>query len=337
MKHSPQQGVALIMVLIIVAMVSIISIQLITERNLHARRTSNIIMADNAWHFALGAETLASIAIVKSLKNEETVNLSQAWATEGIVFPIDGGLITAELKDLRSCFNLNGLLATASAGEQTTAQNSKPLAGEKVFAELLKALELDDVQEVALAARLRDWLDSDQQPAGFEGREDYEYSGYNPPYRTGDSLLGSRTELSTISGFTNDVLAQLLPYVCFIPGVTELVLNVNTIPVDQPELLSSFYDKLDKNTAASILNARATKGFDKTDFNSQLPAGAKLRDGVDIAFSSPYFSLTAKVELGRARVNLQSLLFYQGNKTPVQNNQTQTREVIVLARLGIND
>lgn len=329
MMPRKQKGVALIMVLIIIALVTIIATQLVTERNLHARRTSNILLADNAWQYALGAETLATIAISKSLKNQDNVNLSQLWATEGIVFPIDGGSISAKLRDLRSCFNLNGVLGNGGqqGGDLTPDDGNNPLPGEKVFAELLTSMQLPDVQPEALAARLRDWMDDDQQPSGLEGREDYEYSGYNLPYRTGDSLLGSLTELHTISGFDADLIARLSPYVCVIPGVTELVLNVNTIPVDQPELLSSFYDKLDKNTAASILTARPEKGFDENDYNSQLPADAKLHEGVSVQFTSPYFSAEAKVELGRVRMNLKSLLHYKA----------QSGEVQVLSRLGLND
>ena len=332
MNNNYQKGVALIMVLIIVALVTIIATQLVTERNLHARRTSNIILADNAWQFALGAETLAGIALVKSLKNEDTVNLSQPWASEGIIFPIDGGTLAAEMKDLRSCFNLNGILVGTEKeqqdGQEAREENNKPLPGEKIFTELVKSLEFEaEISAEALAARLRDWIDNDQQPAGLEGREDYEYSGYTQPYRTGDSLLGSRTELFTVSGFTPDLVARLLPYVCVIPDVTELVLNINTIADDQPELLSSFYDKLDTNTAASILSARPEAGFDKSSFDAQLPAEAVLHKGAEVDFTSPYFSVTAKVALGRARVNLKSLLQYD----------KQTSDIIVLARLGSND
>jgi len=331
MKRSHQDGVALIMVLVIIALVTIIATQLVTERNLHARRTSNILLADNAWEFALGAETLAGIVLAESLKNEKTVNLKQVWATEGIVFPIDGGSLSAEIKDLQSCFNLNGLLAGMSQnkdGETEASDKNKPSGGEKVFAELLKSLQTDTaISAEALAARLRDWLDSDQQPAGFEGREDYEYSGYAQPYRTGDTLLGGRSELFTISGFSPDLISRLLPYVCVIPGMTDLVLNVNTIATDQPELLSSFYDKLDINTASSILAARPEEGYDEQEFNTQLPADAKLHSGAKVDFTSSHFQLTAKVTLGRARVNMKSLLHYEA----------QTSDIIVLARVGIDD
>jgi general secretion pathway protein K len=331
MNRQKQQGVALVMVLIIVAMISIISAQLISERNLQARRTSNIILADNAWHFALGAEILAKIVITKSLKGEENVNLSQPWAMEGILFPIDGGKISAQLKDLRSCFNLNGILATEintnNDQDDQNRQANSPLAGEIVFTELLKNLELADIEPKALAATLRDWIDEDQQPSGFNGREDYEYSGYTMPYRTADTLIGSQSELATISGYNSTIIEQLLPYVCIIPDEPTLILNVNTISVDQPELLSSFYDKLDKSQASSILNSRPNEGFDEGEFNTQLPADAVLRKGAFIDFTSTYFSVSIQVELQRAKVNLKSLLHYQ----------EQSNDVLVIAHLGLDD
>ncbi|MCP4272599.1 MAG: type II secretion system minor pseudopilin GspK [Gammaproteobacteria bacterium] len=330
MMASHQKGIALIMVLIIIAIGAIVASQLITERNLHARRTSNIILADNAWEFALGAETLAGIILTKNLKNKDSVNLSQAWATEGVLFPIDGGSLAAEIKDLRSCFNLNGILAGSveEKDEKKEVDANQPLAGEIVFTELVKSLDTDETTSAtAVAARLRDWLDSDQRPAGFEGREDYEYSGYAQPYRTGDTLLGGRSELYTISGFNLDLIERLSPYICVIPGVTELVLNINTIKIDQPELLSSFYDKLDVNTAANILSTRPDNGYDQEGYNAQLPAEAKLHEGVEVAFTSPYFELTAKVALGRARISMKSLLHYE----------SQSNDIMVLTRTGLSD
>jgi len=328
MKGVHQKGIALIMVLIIIAVGTIVATQLVTERNLHARRVSNIILADNAWEFALGAETLASIVLAKSLKNEDSVNLSQVWATEGIIFPIDGGSLAAEIKDLQSCFNLNGVLAGSDVEEDNPVEANQPLAGEIIFTELVKSLDIDGtISPAAVAARLRDWVDSDQRPAGFEGREDYEYSAYTQPYRTGDTLLGGRSELYTISGFNYDLIERLSPYVCVIPGVTDLVLNINTIKTDQPELLSSFYDKLDINTAANILSARPKDGFDQEGYDAQLPAEAKLHKGAKVVFTSSYFELTAKVALGRARINMKSLLHYE----------SQTNDIMVLTRTGLND
>ncbi len=326
MKRHYQHGVALIMVLVIIALVTIIATQLVTERNLHARRTSNILLADNAWQFALGAETLAEIVLAESLKNTTTVDLEQAWATQGIVFPIDGGSLAAEIKDLRSCFNLNSVLAGIPQGN--TPGNNKSTDGEKVFTKLLRTILIDNnISAEALAVRLRDWLDSDQQPTGINGREDYEYSGYAQPYRTGDTFLGSRSELFTISGFTPDMIARLSPYVCVIPGVKDLVLNVNTIDTGQPELLSSFYDNLDINTASGILAARPKGGYDQQSYDTQLPAGSKLLDGATIEFTSAHFELTAKVILGNARANMRSLLHYK----------PQTSDIMVLARHGLDD
>ena len=329
-----QKGVALILVLIILALVSIVATQLIAERNIHARRTANLLLYDNAWSYALGAEELARIGLVELFKNVDEVTLAQPWASDGIVYPIEGGQLSGELKDLRSCFNINAIAAGAGIDENEEQEQEeisgeeKPRPGEKIFAELLNDLQVEtDVTPEGLAARLRDWIDQDQRPAGFEGREDYEYSGYTVPYRTADHPIVSITELYTISGFTPEIVSLLRPYLCVIPGVTELTLNVNTIDKEHPELLSSLYDNLDVATAQSILNARGITGFDEETYNQQLPAEAKLRPGARVDFTSPYFRLKARVSLGKARVSLQSLLEYQPN----------SKRVAVLARLGVND
>jgi general secretion pathway protein K len=331
--HKKQRGVALIMVLIILALVTIVATQLIAERGLHARRTSNQILADNAWDYALGAETLARIGLVELFKNVDEVHLNQPWAQQGIVYPIDenGNNITGTLKDLRSCFNLNALAQGATINNEQAQQEpleDKALPGERLFAELLTDLQLEtELPPEALAARLRDWVDDDQRPAGFEGREDYEYTGYSLPYRTADNLMVSLSELNTISGFTPKLVEAIKPYICAIPGVTELTLNVNTIEVEQAALLSSLYDKLDLSTAVSILSARPQNGYDQEGFNAQLPAEAQLHPGASVDFTSPYFQLKATVALGRARVAIQSLLEYDAS----------AKKVSVLARLGIND
>ena len=64
LKHSKEQsGIALILVLVIIALATIIATQLITMRGIYHQRTQNMALAENAWGYAVGAETLARLAI----------------------------------------------------------------------------------------------------------------------------------------------------------------------------------------------------------------------------------------------------------------------------------
>lgn len=327
-----QSGVALIMVLIIIALVTIIATQLITLRGIYSHRTQNVLLAENSWGYAVGAETLARLALHESLKNEDLVHLQQVWASQGVVFPIDGGQLSASLHDLRGCFNVNMVLASAASGtdSEQAGDSENKLVGEKIFSRLLQLipLELDQpIEPAALAARLRDWLDEDQRPSGFDGREDEEYTGYEQAYRTGDQPLTSVSELATISGFTPALMKQLEPYVCAIPDNSDLVLNANTIPAEQPELLASFYEQLTVEEARQILSGRPGDGFTSETYQPLLPAEARLMQGASISFDSSYFAARIEVDLGTTKTRLKSLLFYDKSGSTVQ----------LVARLGHND
>ena len=330
-----QQGVALILVLVILALVTLIATQMVSMRGLYSHRTQNMILADNAWGYAVGAETLAKIALNQSLKNEDNVHLGQPWASQSVVFPIEGGQLSASLKDLKGCFNVNMVATVPTSGNdnqdnQNPVNNDKATPGQQIFTRMLQLMPLELEQQPdfpALAARLRDWIDSNQLPTGFEGREDEEYSGYLQPYRTADQLLVSSSELRTISGFEPDLIAQLMPYVCVIPNHQDITINVNTIDADKPELLASFYTNLSLDQARNILSARPADGFDQDNFGPLVPADATLVKGAGIVFDSNHFAALIEVQLGNTKTRLKSLFEYDKSGSAVQ----------LLARLGHND
>ena len=344
-QRHKQQGIALVLVLVIIAFATIIAIQLISMRGIYNQRAQNIVLSENAWGYAVGAETLARIAIDQSLKDEDTVNLGQVWASQKVVFPIDGGQLTASLSDLRSCFNVNtvtpGLVKnddvienddSSDIGNETASidNNEKKTSGQKVFENLINYLsqQSTDLPEARLlAARLRDWVDPDTIPSGFEGAEDQEYMGYEQPYRTANQNLVSVGELRTISGFSAEIMDVIQPYICVIPDNNDLVINVNTIDADQPELLASFYENMTVATAADILGSRPVDGFTQEDYNPLVPADMRIINGATIDFTSDYFAARIEVQLGNTTTRLKSLLFY--NKA--------TSSVQTLARLGHND
>ena len=337
-----QGGVALILVLVVIALATIIASQLITMRGIYSQRTSNLIQAENAWGYAVGAEQLARIAINQALKNEDTVHLGQLWASQTVVFPIDGGQLTASLTDLRGCFNINMMSARANADnpnrdeqqQQQPVDNSKALPGQLVFQNLLRFLlqqstdpELSAIEPELLAARLRDWIDTDSIPAGFEGAEDQDYMGFVQPYRAANQKIVSVSELRTIRGFTPDLMALIEPYICVIPDNEDLIVNVNTIEVERAELLAAMYENMTPDTARGIITARPAAGFEPADFDPQVPADAKLIRGVTVDFTSSYFAAKIEVQLGQTTTRLKSLLFYNKSGSAVQT----------LARLGHND
>lgn len=112
-RLSSQRGVALISVLFVVALTVIITVEMSSRLMLQLTRTTNLNGSRQAYWYAIGAEQLAK-QLLKRINSEKdsrssTIHSGQDWAQQGVNYPVEGGTIGAELKDLQSCFNLNSL------------------------------------------------------------------------------------------------------------------------------------------------------------------------------------------------------------------------------------
>lgn len=82
-KHELQQqrGVALIIVLLIVALVSVLATQMGSRLQLQVKRASNIKDNNQAYWYAMGAEQYAQKSIKFLLENSDgVINLNQQWS-----------------------------------------------------------------------------------------------------------------------------------------------------------------------------------------------------------------------------------------------------------------
>ncbi|NOQ77637.1 MAG: type II secretion system minor pseudopilin GspK, partial [Methylococcaceae bacterium] len=111
-QNNRQKGVALVVVLLIVALVSIIATDLTGRLQREIRRSANIFDHQQAQYYVLGAEKFAIAIIQDDLKDSpDRDDLDQAWATKGLYFPVEGGDLTGVITDVNRCFNLNSLVA----------------------------------------------------------------------------------------------------------------------------------------------------------------------------------------------------------------------------------
>ncbi len=122
-----QQGVALIIVLLIVAIVSVLATEMGSRLQLQIKRASNIKENNQAYWYAMGAEQYARKSIKQLMdKDGDVIHLEQPWNQE-FVYPIEGGGIQAQLVDMQSCFNLNESLGLAQVARHWTHHPKLPL------------------------------------------------------------------------------------------------------------------------------------------------------------------------------------------------------------------
>lgn len=326
-----QRGIALITVLIIVALVSLIATGMSSALYMNMNRTSNLLDADQAQQYARSAEEFAIQILKKSFeKDDKKVYLGQPWATKGMTFPIDNGVMTGEIRDLQSCFNLNSLVPSKKGDPNKSFEPSRPDSlGKKVFKNLVReaGVQMDESPDPSetLSAALIDWMDGDQNPTGMEGAEDVYYSGLKVPYRTADQPLANVRELRAIKGFSAKVYDALKPYVCVLPSPDVLTINVNTVSSENTAVLAALYESNGAMAAQAILQARPEKGFDdlgtatgaagaQAKLLTATEAGGQGRPAPLLAVTSNYFLFKAHVVLGGGEARIESIIKRDGDQ-----------------------
>jgi len=284
-----QRGVAVLTAMLVVAIGTIIAVNLMWQATLDLRRTESALAADQGLMFMQGAEAWAAdILRQDQVDSPSSDNLSEPWATQLPPLPVDGGTIIGKLEDLQGRFNLNNLIK---------ADGTENSLYREQFARLLSVLQIDP----GLAGAVVDWLDADNDLRFPTGGEDVTYAGADPPYRAADTMITSASELMAVSGFTREIYSMLAPYVTALPIGTKL--NVNTASA---VVLASLSDDIDISAAEGLVQQRNDGAFadiDKTFEGLVDPKVLKELDGV-----SQHFLLTATVTLGTNQLTMRSVL-----------------------------
>ena len=105
-----QRGVALITAVLVVAIGTMIAVNLMWRGTLDLRRAEAALAADQGLLYVQGAEAWAADILRQDLVDSpDSDNLGEVWAIELPALPVDGGTITGKLEDLQGRFNLNNL------------------------------------------------------------------------------------------------------------------------------------------------------------------------------------------------------------------------------------
>ncbi|MDM8350135.1 type II secretion system minor pseudopilin GspK [Pseudomonas sp. sp1636] len=288
-----QRGVALITVMLVVAVVTVVCAGIIARQQLSIRSSANQLHVRQAWHYALGGETLAKALLRRDLEQGNprapVDHLGEPWARPLAPFALDeGGELRVRITDPSGRFNLNSLVRQSAPDDAAVAQ----------FRRLLLGLQID----AAYAERLLDWLDADQEPSGGLGAEDNQYLLAAPPYRAANRALVDVSELRLLLGMSEAEYQRLLPFVSALPA--DATLNVNTA---NARVLASLADGLSLSTAQGLVAARASQGYaDVASFLARLP-GLQVRNQA-LAVGSQYFQVISEVSVGDRRQVLRSSL-----------------------------
>jgi general secretion pathway protein K len=296
---SRQRGIALITAVLIVALATILAINVSFRGMVDQRRSANLFALDQGYEVALGAEAWGADILRKDAADSQVDHFGEAWAQTLPPLPIDEGVGTVEgrLEDMQGRFNLNNLAFADGT--------PNPRAIEELQ-RILTMLEL----EPTWAATIADWIDADPQPGFPDGAEDTVYTGENPPHLAANMPVTRASELLQMPGFGAERYRKLAPYVTALPVGTKL--NVCTAPGVVLDALSKSQRQFSLN-AEDLANRRKDACFPTLDdLRGTLGQADFAQVENSLAESSSYFRATVWVTIGTTQFTLYSLLARAG-------------------------
>jgi general secretion pathway protein K len=308
-----QRGVALITALLVVALATVAAVAMATRLHVDMRRTGNLLNGEQAYAYAVAAESWAYVILRRDQKESEYDSLGENWATALPPIAVEGGFVNGRIEDLQGRFNINNLIV--DGGEPTDAESAVNAEQLAYFKRLLDVLDL----EPALAPALLDWLDADINTTFPDGAEDDIYLLADPPYRAANRFMVSISELRLVQGFTPEVIAVLQPHISALPE--ETTININTAT---PMVLRALHKELDDSAVEQLITDRGEDGFADLDTFLEHGALAGLDLEIDVDITSDWFNVLTATRVGRGQAQLESLV-WRGGQQPQVISRIRTR------------
>lgn len=312
-----QKGVALLMTLLVLAVVTLALNQLqgLTQQDIELLQAKQL--EQQGWGYLLGAEILASQALTDSRIREQP----RWWASlrgEPVNYPIDEiGLVSLRVKDLRTCFNLNHL---ASLTSQESSHSLAELLPWRLYLNRLQEedLWLADLSFNQFLDLARDWVDLDNQ-ALPEGAEAGQYLLNDPPRAAANQPFVDISEVNWLGKENRNRFRQLPQNMCVLPN-SSLKLNVNTLSqADLPLLWALFEGQLNLSQLESWHADRPEVGYlDLEEFwqdlgDANLPADFKSKHGNKLMLVSDFYQLNVQMQLEELQLDYQAEIYLNPN------------------------
>ncbi|MBI5889574.1 MAG: type II secretion system minor pseudopilin GspK [Nitrosomonadales bacterium] len=280
MNSNTQRGVALVMVLLIVAMATTIAAFMAQQQGFWQREMENGRDRAQARRIAEAGIDWARAVLADDAAINQSDNAKEMWAMKLPAIPVEGGEVQGTIYDQQGLFNLNNLVRNGTVSAIDLAR----------FQRLLAALGLP--QE--LGGALADWMDTNSEVAA-NGAEDEYYTNLAKPYRCANRQLSDIGELSWVKGFDASIIKRLEPFVSVLPESNTAV-NVNFAP---PEVLMAILPGLTLQDARQIVTQIKTTPFKSTaEFTQQLPRSVIQDSTMNLSVSTQYFMVTGYATQG---------------------------------------
>ena len=319
-----QQGVALIIALVITTIAVSLASLAMYRQQLQIRLSANISNLEQAYEYATGMEDWSKKILEQDYKDDPKVDsLQEDWASDLPPIAIPGGSLKGQLFDLQGRINLNSLNNTfkkikpksnpnGPPGSSPNGPQGNPPNGPQgsppngpqgnpqkptfktetlvydIVANLITTIDKEQTlgPPQNFSDALKDWIDKDDEESQGGAESSY-YQSQEHPYMSANSLLMDKSELLLLKGMTKEIIEKLLPLVSTLPKDSKI--NVNTAEKEVLEAIG-----FDQETIADIKSAR-----DENPFKT-------MQDFWNLDKVKTFFAPTT--EAGKRKANYQQIL-----------------------------
>jgi len=294
-----QKGVALLVVLILLVMMSALAAKISQQfcRNL---QKTHYQVSQQQLRWAMQAQE----KVIKDRLQEDASGESKALDPEGAWHqPLetqgDDYTVVGQVEDAQDCFNVNNLLAAekAAQGQAETAVPQKPRR-EQIVEQILTDSGVSHAAAEEIYLQLVDYLDGDAT-TNKEGAESDAWAGLVPARQPANQMMRAISEIKLLPAFPAAAYPKVSRMLCALPDSASKV-DVNTLKPEQAAILAAMFPgKLTADDAARLIEARPEGGWENMEtFSKALEQTfPQLKDDLPqvaefLAINSRYFRVS---------------------------------------------
>ncbi|MCM7587215.1 type II secretion system minor pseudopilin GspK [Enterobacter chuandaensis] len=260
-----QKGVALLVVLILLVMMSALAAKISQQfcRNL---QKTHYQVSQQQLRWAM----LAQEKVVKDRLQTDASGESKPLDPEGdwhqpLETRGEDYTVVSQVEDAQDCFNVNNLLAAekVTQGQNAPAAPEKP-RNEQIVEQILTESGLSHTTAEEVYQQLVDYLDGDTTTAK-EGAESDAWAGVVPARQPANQMMRAIAEIRQLPAFPAAAYPKVSKLLCALPDSASKV-DVNTLKPEQAALLAALFPgKITEDDALRLIDSRPETGWENME------------------------------------------------------------------------
>ncbi|MCK6895534.1 type II secretion system minor pseudopilin GspK [Enterobacter bugandensis] len=260
-----QKGVALLVVLILLVMMSALAAKISQQFCRNLQKTHyQVSQQQLRWAMQAQEKVVKDRLQTDATGENKALNLDGEWhqplETRG-----EDYTVVSQVEDAQDCFNVNNLLAAEKIpqGQNAPAVPEKP-RNEQIVEQILTESGISHTTAEEVYQQLVDYLDGDATTAK-DGAESDAWAGVVPARQPANQMMRTIAEIKQLPAFPVAAYPKVSKLLCALPDSASKV-DVNTLKPEQAALLAALFPgKLTEDDAVRLIDSRPETGWENME------------------------------------------------------------------------